>query len=140
MLVPIPPCHWVFVADLKTWCFYFLITITMKTLLTQIRDDNRYTIRGAVVSAALDYDEPEIFFRDLLQNGCASGMVPGLIYYIDTRAFYDQHYDEIESIREDMEDSFGEPITIKGDLKYFFAWLNFEEVAYQIANELELDI
>jgi hypothetical protein len=59
-----------------------------------------------------------------------------LVYYSDTHAFFDKHYDEIEELRGDWEDSVGQPLAIKGDLKNFLAWFAFEEVAYQMAEEL----
>ena len=65
-------------------------------------------------------------------------MVSSLIYYTDTHAFFDKHYDEIEEMREEFEDGTGQPLTIKGDLKNFLVWFAFEEVAYRIAVELEL--
>ena len=95
-------------------------------------------IAWAVGAEALVYDEPEIFFKDLLNHGCVSGMVWSLIYFTDTHAFFDKHYDEIEAIREEFEDGTGLPLTIKGDLKNFLAWFAFEETAYRIAVELEL--
>ena len=59
-----------------------------------------------------------------------------MIWYSDTHAFFDKHYDEIEELRECWEHSVGQPLTIKGDLKNFLAWFAFEEVAYQMAEEL----
>ena len=59
-----------------------------------------------------------------------------MVYYSDTHAFFDKHYDEIEELRDDWEDSVGQPLAIKGDLKNFLAWFAFEEVAYQMAEEL----
>lgn len=56
-------------------------------------------------------------------------------YYVDTHAFYDAHYDEIEELRENAEDSLGEPLTIRGDLKNFLAWFAFEETGYWIARD-----
>ncbi len=111
----------------------------MKNQLQQIIKNDTYSLKSAVAQEALDYDTPEAFFHDLLNNGCVSGMVCTLIYYTDTRAFYDRHYDEIEELREEYEDSIGEPIKIKGDLKNFLAWFGFEETAYQLANELGLN-
>jgi len=67
-------------------------------------------------------------------------MVSGLIYYSETHAFFDQHYEEIEDLRIATEEEIGEPLKIKGDLKNFLAWFAFEETAYQLAQELDLDI
>jgi len=85
-------------------------------------------------------DEIETFFSDLLNHGCQSGMISTLIYYSDTHKFYDEFYDEIEEIRDDLEESLGEVIKVKGDLKNFYAWLGFEEMTGSIADELELEI
>jgi len=112
----------------------------MKTQLQQIIENDAYSLKAAVSQEALDSDNPQVFFQDLLNHGCISGMVGSLIYYVDTRAFYDKHYDEIEVLREEYEDSIGEPLKIKGDLKNFLAWFSFEETAYHLAQELGLDI
>lgn len=98
------------------------------------------TIRAEVAQEAIDSDNIKPFFSDLLQWGCITGLVGSLIYYVDTHAFYDKYYDEIEDLRYETEESQGLPITIRGDLKNFFAWFGFEETAYQLANELGLEI
>ena len=67
-------------------------------------------------------------------------MVGSLIYYSDTHAFFDTHYDQVEELREEFEDSIGEPFPIKRDLKNNLAWFTFEQVAYTMANELEMEI
>ena len=53
----------------------------MKKLLKQICKNNPGSIQAEVAQEALDYDDPQSFFNDLLQHGCISGMVSSLIYY-----------------------------------------------------------
>jgi len=67
-------------------------------------------------------------------------MVSSLIYYKDTHEFYEKHYDEIEDIRCQLA-SDGIDVTFPdcSDLKNFFAWLSFEQRAYEIHNDLERD-
>ena len=91
------------------------------------------TLRAEVAAEALEYDNIENFFTDLLSHGCQSGMVSSLIYYTDTHAFYDKHYDEIEALREELEEAFGEPLRVNGDLKNWYAWMAFEETARRLA-------
>ena len=104
----------------------------MKKLLKQICKNNPESIRSEVAQEALEYDDPQSFFDDLLQHGCISGMVSSLIYYTDTHAFYDKHYAEIEELRTEYEESTGEPLQINNDLKNFLAWFAFEQVAYEL--------
>jgi hypothetical protein len=115
---------------------------TIRQQLQNIIENDPATIRAYVAEEALSChdDDPAIFFSNLQMSGCQSGMVGSLIYYYDTHAFFDRYYDEIEELREDYEDSIGEPLQIVGDLKNWLAWFAFEEAAYRIANELELDI
>jgi hypothetical protein len=109
-------------------------------MLEDIRRTKSGTIRAAVAGEALDYhDNPATFFTDLQSCGCASGFVGSLIYFADTHAFYDRHYDEIEELREAYEVDTGEAIRIRSDLKNFYAWFAFEEVAYHMATD-ELDL
>jgi len=67
-------------------------------------------------------------------------MIGSLIHHHKTHSFFDRYYNEIEELREDYEDSFGEPLCINGDLKNWLAWFAFEEVAFQITDKLELEL
>ena len=112
---------------------------TLQNALQQVITDAPNTLRAAVATEALDCGyENEQFFSDLLQHGCQSWMMGTLVYYRDTHQFYDTHYDEIEELREELEDAFGGPLHPKGDLKNWFAWMAFEETARAITYELEL--
>lgn len=113
-------------------------TTHIKSELEAISNKTPGSLRAAVADEALDYCDPQSFFTDLLKHGCISGMVCSLIYYADTHAFFDTHYSEIETLREETEDNLGMPLTIKGDMKNFLAWFAFEETACQIAMELDL--
>lgn len=112
--------------------------------IKEIANEQEGSIKNAVALEILsDADTDEeviIFFNDLQTYGCQSGMVSSLIYYRDTHAFFDTHYDEIEELRQDYKDSCGIDILIKYDLKNTLAWFAFEEVAYQLANELEIEL
>lgn len=112
----------------------------MNTRLRNIIESEPNTIRSAVAESALDYHNAADFFRNVMQSGCISGMVPGLIYYVDTAAFFEAHYAQIEELREEYEDSRGEPLRIRGDLKNWLAWFSFEETAYRMAAELGMEI
>lgn len=78
-------------------------------------------------------------FNDLLDNGINNGSIKRLVYYKDTHAFFDEHYDEIEELREEYENNIGEPVYIKGDLKDFLAKFGYEWVIRKLANELEIE-
>ena len=99
-----------------------------------------HSLEAAVAEEALSGCQENIltFFEDLLQYGCISGMIGSLIYYHQTREFFDKHYHEIENIRCDLEEALGQPIEIKGELKNFYAWLAFEETARKLAGEIDL--
>ena len=113
----------------------------LRKKLKEVFENEADTIRTAVAEEALDHDDPASFFNDLQSHGYISGMVGGLIYYTDTQAFYDEHYAEIEELREDWEENTGEPLKIKGDLKNFLAWFAFEVTAYRMAiDELGLEM
>jgi hypothetical protein len=40
-------------------------------------------------------------------------------------------------LREDWEYNIGQPLKITGDLKSFFSWFAFEEIAYQMMQSFE---
>lgn len=104
-----------------------------KGVLSQIVRSHPNSLRAKVAAEALEYGEDiEGFFHYLSMYGCQSGMIGSLIYYRDTHAFYDAHYEEIEELRFQLEDDFGEPLQPKGDLKNWYAWMAFEETARRI--------
>ena len=114
----------------------------MKEKLEAIVKNEPQTIKNLVAKEALDYSSESItdFFDDLFRYGCISGMVSELVYYVDTHKFYDTHYTEIEELREAYETQTGQALTIDGDLKNFMSWFAFETVAYNLTNELGLEI
>jgi len=97
-------------------------------------------LKDYVINYIVEYykDDTEIigFFDDISKSGCVSGMVGTLTYYTDTHKFYDEYYEDIEELRENLEEDLGTSIEVKGDLKNFYAWLAFEETAYKLAVEL----
>lgn len=117
-----------------------------ETIITKNRDFQNYLngkskwndIAAIVAQEALATESAKAFFEDLSQYGCMSGMVGSLIYYRDTHKFFDTHYAEIEDMRDGWKDSVWEELQISGDLKNYFAWFAFEEVAYRIASDWEL--
>lgn len=113
-------------------------TTLIKTL-QEIANSHDNTIERYVAQEALDYrGDPEDFFKYVIQYGCNTGFVSGLIYYVDTHKFYDTHYDEIEDLRMDCDYILD---TIKDrDLKNTLAWFAFEQTAYNLANRLELEV
>ena len=101
---------------------------------------NRKTLVWEVCNEALNSSDIKCFFTDLLNNGCACGMIGGLIYYRDTERFFDKYYDKIEELRQETEENTGMPLRIEGFLKNWLAWFGFEETAYRLVNELGLEV
>ena len=117
---------------------------TLKPKLEKIMEDNPRSISYEVCDEALsrsrEDEEITCFFRDLCNNGCASGMIGSLIYKVDTWKFFNTYYEEIEFLRDDYEQNTGEPLKLRHDLMDFLAWFAFEEVAYRIACDLEIEL
>jgi len=63
-----------------------------------------------------------------------------MVYYRDTHAFFDRHYDEIEDLRHYHEDDTGERLHPDGDLKNWFAWFAYEDTARRLADEIGIVI
>lgn len=110
--------------------------------LAQIATECPMSIRAAIAVTANQktYAHVGNFFQDLCHHGCVSGMIPDLVSYADTHRFFDAHYGEIDELRQEFEDSTGEPLKINGDLKNALAWFAFEQIAFQLAGDLELDL
>lgn len=89
----------------------------------------------------LNTDERLFYIKEVLQNGCQSGIVGSLIYYTDTHKFFNEFSDEIFEILEEIKDNTGEEFSnYSGDRKNTLAWLGYEETMRKIADSLNLDI
>lgn len=113
-------------------------------------------VKKWIIDKAVDYDNDiEGLLNDLMQHGCASGMVSELIYYANTTKFYQRCQGEINSILYEMLDSTGctsaielfgdkwekEDPFCRGELNQnLMAWFGFEETARKIADELGLEV
>jgi hypothetical protein len=74
------------------------------------------------------------FLEDLHNGGCMSGIISEFIYHVDCKKFYIEHLDDLENIREEIEDSLGEPVKNTHRLPHytFMCWLCFEEYCFDI--------
>jgi hypothetical protein len=89
------------------------------------------------------------YINDLLQSGCASGIVSELIYYKETTAFYNRHKGEIWDLVLDMaeESGYKNPFeflaTLNGSqdigggdqFENLLAWFAFEETARKLVEK-----
>lgn len=76
----------------------------------------------------------ESFFNDMQRGGCSSGMIGEFIYNSDCKEFYIKHIDDLESMKEDLDEQLGEPVTNRQGLPHytFLCWLCFEEYCYDL--------
>ena len=92
---------------------------------------------------AVDSSLEEVI-NEVIQYGCVTGIVPSLIYYHQTEAFFNRHKDAINELAHELsEDLYGNPFEIYHNLnggcsKNNMAWFGFEEVTRMIAEELEI--
>ena len=94
------------------------------------------------------------WISDILTHGCVSGMIPDLVYYTDTVAFYEKYVEEIWDLLEDSRQSLGyknimevifnfggaDDVGSDDQFKNLLAWFAYEETTHKIADELNLDL
>ena len=74
---------------------------------------------------------------EVLNQGCASGVVGALTYYHQTREFFISNMDEIFDLYNEYKNEFGE-LNFEVDFNSL-SWFAFEEVTRQIADEMEVE-
>ena len=116
--------------------------VELKNKLQAIADTKGFSIEKEVALEALNIypEELGVCFSNILNYGCITGIVGSLIFYTNTHAFFDTHYDQIEELRHEYEENIGMPLNIKGDLKNDLARFAFEQTAHNMAQELGLEI
>lgn len=110
----------------------------MEKVIAQLKKiaDQERGLRAVVAKDALQENDPMSYLQDVVDYGCITGLVGHLIYYRDTHRFFDEHYDEIEALREEYEDSTGLMLEVKDDLKNFLAWFAYEETVRAVFSEI----
>ncbi len=114
-------------------------------------------VQSEINKHARDYDDKGVegFMRDLMQGGCASGIVGSMIYYTDTLKFYKKHAREIDAmLQEACADSGCTPAQMfersgwdtEGPLardtqnQNLLAWYGFEETARNLAQRAGIEV
>ena len=89
-----------------------------------------------------DYDEQAVLADLFKGGGCQSGMVCGLISYIDTVLFFQRNKEEINVLLATLKEETGDeilpilrgyddedPLCLETNNQNLLAWFGFEEVA-----------
>ena len=69
---------------------------------------NKIILSGLESYDGTKKEQLKSFLEDLQRIGCISGMISEFIYHADCKKFYIQHLEDLENIREEIEDSLGE--------------------------------
>ncbi len=97
------------------------------------------------------YDDPWDYIRDVVEHGCASGTVPGMIYYNETGKFYQEHKEEIWEILYEDHENMGEGniltmlsqmrwadnVTDENTFENYLAWYAYETAAQRLMDRHE---
>ena len=98
------------------------------------------------------HDAAESYIKDVLQYGCQAGTVSKLIYYNDTKAFFERHKEEIKKLLTEIMHEIGvkSPAELFGaswdDDDYFcegiynqnlLAWFGYEVTLRKVASVFE---
>ena len=108
--------------------------------------DNRLVSRVCryIISNWEYYDDKKDIFLDVMHGGCKSGACRDLIYYGQTKSFYETFKFEINELLyksdyDNLTDLFGsdwdihDPLALDEDNQNLLAWFGFEETITNIA-------
>ena len=108
--------------------------------------DNRLVSRVCryIISNWEYYDDKKNIFLDVMNGGCRSGACRDLIYYGQSKRFYETYKFEINELLykvgcKDLADLFGsdwdihDPLALDEDNQNLLAWFGFEETITNIA-------
>lgn len=119
-----------------------MTNLELKNKLQDIANQKENTIEKAVAIEVTSWGDDEIInsFSNILDYGSEYGMVSSFVYYADTHEFFDTHYRQIEELRYEFAEEFSFLLNTNNDLKHSLAWFGFQQTAFNIANELGLEI
>ena len=91
-----------------------------------------------------DYVDKRDIFLDVMKSGCKSGVCRDLVFYEQTKRFYETYKKEINKLLylsdyDNLADLFGsewdpyDPLALEDDNQNLLAWFGFEETITNIA-------
>ena len=105
------------------------------TINNIVQEDNKQAIQDGNAN----------YLREVIENGCISGIVSRLIYYEDTTEFYEQHKQEINELLTEVINEIGfsvdeliknwditDPLALDTHNQNLLAWWAYETVAQQL--------
>ena len=116
--------------------------ITMKEELQELRrcvnvTDLYKDVIDIVLNHIDEYENPQDYFKNVIEYGCSTGLVVELITYHDTQEFFTKHMEDIFNLYNELKKELG---TIEIELNANdLAWLGFEETIRQIASDIEVE-
>ena len=113
---------------------------TIKEKLQALLLESENDLEKYVINDLLDEEDTEQYLKDVLTHGCQSGTVNSLIYYNQTKDFFIKYIEEIDELREEMEENTGQPLEIGTPLYNWLAWFGYEETARKVADKLQIEI
>lgn len=96
--------------------------------------DLKDNVIDIILNHIQDYEEEKTFLEEVIQYGCASGIVSELIYYSEIECFFIKHMDEIFDIYNNVKDDLSAYFEVNANN---LSWLAFEYVVNEIYNEVE---
>lgn len=95
-------------------------------------------LKNNVIDIILDniefYENEKGFLEDVMNYGCASGIVSELVYFNDTKCFFIKHMKEIFDIYNELKDNLSSDFEVNANN---LSWLAFEYMVNEIYNEVE---
>lgn len=96
------------------------------------------------------FDDKKYIFLDVMKYGCESGVCSDLVFYEQTKRFYEAYKCEINELiykrgYDNLTDLFGgswdrhDPLALEDDNKNLLAWFGFEETIANIARKFGIE-
>ena len=114
--------------------------------------DNRLVSRVCryIISNWEYFDNKKDIFLSVMHDGCKSGACRDLIFYGQTKRFYEDYKHEINQLLcksdyDNLADLFGsdwdihDPLALEEDNQNLLAWFGFEETLTQIAYKFGIE-
>ena len=97
-----------------------------------------------------DYDDKNDILLSVIKLGCESGICGDLVYYEQTKRFYETYKYEINELLyksdyDNLADLFGDkwdkhdPLALEEDNQHLLAWFGFEETITNIAYKFGIE-
>ena len=115
---------------------------TIKTILNEMMNETISELEKSVIKDILYLEEQDMleYMENVIEYGCASGIVSSLIYYYQTEEFFKEHFEEIFELYNELKEEMNLDFNLNANDLSWFAYQVMIDRIYNEVNTILIEL